>query len=174
MFSIGRPSPTQLEAALQRARGQALTYPEVGATAGDLPPGYGHVRREVLLGHGDKVFTRAARGLRRWGMHRQAGLLVRASAPAADPGTAQSLHQTRCPAPGAGDRLAQLAAEEGMRTRTDRGERPVRRVRSGCFEEGAQMGEGTAPRAPTRVSAAPRRSRTDGAATRSTARRGVR
>lgn len=55
-----------------------LTYPEVGATAGELPPGYHHVRRSALLGQGAEVFTRAATALMTWEMHRTAGLGVEA------------------------------------------------------------------------------------------------
>lgn len=36
---------------MRRQRESGLTYPEVGATAGELPPGYSHVHRasEQLL-----------------------------------------------------------------------------------------------------------------------------
>ncbi|SDQ10931.1 DUF1990 family protein [Quadrisphaera sp. DSM 44207] len=87
MLSIGRPSPVRLQAALEHAEGQDLTYPEVGATAGDLPSGYAHVRREVPLGRGEEAFARAAEQLLGWRMHSRAGLLVRAGTPAAQPGT---------------------------------------------------------------------------------------
>lgn len=56
-----------------------LTYPEVGATAGELPTGYHHVRRSALLGQGTKDFTRAAEALMTWEMHRKAGLSVEAA-----------------------------------------------------------------------------------------------
>lgn len=91
MLTLGRPSPARLEAALERARGQAVTYPEVGATAGDLPPGYPHLRRAVPLGRGDGVFERVARGVRRWQVQEGAGMLVRAEAPTADLGTTVTL-----------------------------------------------------------------------------------
>lgn len=58
-----------------------LTYPEVGATAGELPPGYHHVRRSALLGHGSKDFERSAAALMTWDMHRRAGLTVAADTP---------------------------------------------------------------------------------------------
>ena len=52
-----------------------LTYPEVGATrGGPLPPGYGHVVRDVVIGQGRAAFTRAAEGLLTWRMHGEAGL----------------------------------------------------------------------------------------------------
>lgn len=56
-----------------------LTYPEVGATAGDLPPGYDHIRRIAVLGSGDDVFRRACEALMTWEMHRRSGLTVEAS-----------------------------------------------------------------------------------------------
>ena len=91
MLSVGRPSPARLQAALQWASGQDLTYPEVGATAGELPPGYAHLRREVRLGDGDEVFARANGALRHWGLHRQAGLLVHPEAQTTDPGVTVTL-----------------------------------------------------------------------------------
>jgi len=52
-----------------------VTYPEVGASREDpMPAGYGHVRRDVTLGHGRAVFERAVEGLFGWQMHRGAGL----------------------------------------------------------------------------------------------------
>ncbi|GIJ46140.1 hypothetical protein Val02_30260 [Virgisporangium aliadipatigenens] len=64
-----------------------LTYREVGATRdGALPAGYGHVRRDVVIGHGVEAFARAADGLLGWRMHRAAGLDCRASAPRAATG----------------------------------------------------------------------------------------
>jgi uncharacterized protein (UPF0548 family) len=51
-----------------------LSYPEVGATAGDLPPGYHHVRRRRVIGHGAAVLDQAADALLGWDVHRRAGL----------------------------------------------------------------------------------------------------
>ena len=58
-----------------------LTYEEVGATAGTLPPGYRHVRAARELGVGVDVFDEATRRLLTWEVHRRAGLTVRATAP---------------------------------------------------------------------------------------------
>lgn len=44
-----------------RLRAASLTYPEVGQTAGRLPPGYSHLRRSVVVGRGSAEFTAAAR-----------------------------------------------------------------------------------------------------------------
>ncbi len=60
-----------------------LSYVEVGGTRGELPEGYHHVRRHEVIGAGEAVFRRAAAGLRRWDLHRGAGLRVRAPGPAA-------------------------------------------------------------------------------------------
>ena len=70
-----------------RLRAAGLTYPEVGRTAGDLPDGYGHVRRSVLLGSGARVFAGAVTALMSWQVHLRAGIDVSASGPAAAAGT---------------------------------------------------------------------------------------
>jgi len=51
-----------------------LTYSEVGATAGDLPPGYRHVRASRILGHGEAVFDAASDVLLDWEMHERSGI----------------------------------------------------------------------------------------------------
>jgi uncharacterized protein (UPF0548 family) len=55
-----------------------LTYPEQGATAAALPPGYHHLERHARLGTGRAVFERGATALMSWQMHRTAGLKVTA------------------------------------------------------------------------------------------------
>ncbi len=60
-----------------------LTYAEVGATDGPLPPGYAHARDTAVLGHGRAVLDRATEVLMTWGMHRAAGLRVAPTAPRA-------------------------------------------------------------------------------------------
>jgi uncharacterized protein (UPF0548 family) len=53
-----------------------FTYPEVGATQTDqLPVGYSHARRRVEVSD----LGRVAAGMRAWGIHRGAGLAVRAA-----------------------------------------------------------------------------------------------
>lgn len=63
-----------------------LTYPEVGATAGDLPAGYHQLTRSVPIGHGHQVFSRAGDAVCQWQVQLGAGLQVSASAPTAVPG----------------------------------------------------------------------------------------
>ncbi|KUI31269.1 hypothetical protein AU196_18255 [Mycobacterium sp. IS-1742] len=64
-----------------------LTYPEVGATAGPMPPGYHHVRRSTVIGSGRVRFEEAADAVMRWGMLRGAGLRVRATTEVAEVGS---------------------------------------------------------------------------------------
>ncbi|KQY59013.1 hypothetical protein ASD11_05240 [Aeromicrobium sp. Root495] len=47
-----------------------LSYTEVGATAGDLPDGYHHLRWVEPVGTGEAAFRRAAEAVMTWGMHR--------------------------------------------------------------------------------------------------------
>jgi uncharacterized protein (UPF0548 family) len=51
-----------------------LSYAEVGATAGELPAGYHHVRRHRVIGSGAAVLDAAADVLLGWDVHRRAGL----------------------------------------------------------------------------------------------------
>jgi len=58
-----------------------FTYEQVGATRDALlPAGYGHVSRDVVIGHGPGCFHDAAEALLGWQMHRGAGLGVDATA----------------------------------------------------------------------------------------------
>lgn len=81
------PVTVMSAAQARRLREADLTYPEVGATAGVLPPGYHHLHRTVTLGAGPQVFAAAADALAGWQMHGRAGLCVVASSPAAEPGS---------------------------------------------------------------------------------------
>jgi len=56
-----------------------LTYPEIGATAGALPPGYLHVRAERVIGRGRFTFEQAADALLSGAVQRRAGATVRMS-----------------------------------------------------------------------------------------------
>ncbi|QNG20459.1 DUF1990 domain-containing protein [Rhodococcus triatomae] len=68
-----------------------LTYAEVGATAGALPPGYDHLERRCTLGTGEHVFRRAVADLMHWDMHRRAGIEVAPETPDAATGVRVSL-----------------------------------------------------------------------------------
>lgn len=64
-----------------------LSYPELGATAGDLPPGYRHVRLSRRIGSGRARFESAAAAVMRYGMLRGAGVRVSATTEVAEVGT---------------------------------------------------------------------------------------
>jgi uncharacterized protein (UPF0548 family) len=53
-----------------------LTYPEVGATAGELPAGYQHLHASRAVGTGRQLFDQCAETIMTWGVQRGAGLLV--------------------------------------------------------------------------------------------------
>jgi uncharacterized protein (UPF0548 family) len=57
-----------------------FTYPETGRTRdGELPAGYRHVRRDAVVGRGDKAFARVREGMRDWRIHKLAGMRVTSS-----------------------------------------------------------------------------------------------
>ncbi|SFC66512.1 Uncharacterized protein, UPF0548 family [Nocardioides terrae] len=78
---MGTSLPAATAAALRAAD---LTYPEVGATTGALPPGYRHLTRTRILDAAD--LTTAADRLMTWQVHERAGLRVAASSLRAEPG----------------------------------------------------------------------------------------
>lgn len=74
MIRVLGPVEDDLARTLSAMDGADVTYPEVGATRGDLPAGYRHDRYERVLGHGPGVFAVACDGLREWACHEGAGL----------------------------------------------------------------------------------------------------
>jgi uncharacterized protein (UPF0548 family) len=66
---------------LRAALAAPLTYSEVGATRGPLPPGYHNVELDMVIGFGATAFAHACRTLMSWDMHRQSGLDVQVSTP---------------------------------------------------------------------------------------------
>jgi uncharacterized protein (UPF0548 family) len=69
-----RADEAALERVLQRALQEPLSYPEVGASLGDRPPGYQHDDDSCPIGSRPGDFERAVEGLRRWQAHRGAGI----------------------------------------------------------------------------------------------------
>jgi uncharacterized protein (UPF0548 family) len=76
MFTVRAPDDEHLSHFVARQRLAPLTYPEVGATLGQLPPGYTHVRTSIVVGNGHDVFTRAKDGLACWQPATAAGIGV--------------------------------------------------------------------------------------------------
>ncbi|WP_426594154.1 DUF1990 family protein [Cellulomonas sp. McL0617] len=54
----------------------SVTYPEVGATATELPAGYHHLRASTTVGTGRELFEQRAETVLTWGIQRGAGLEV--------------------------------------------------------------------------------------------------
>jgi uncharacterized protein (UPF0548 family) len=73
-------------AELQELLDSPLTYQEVGRTRGNLPDRYHHLHRTLVVGSGHERFEAAAGTLLAWGMHRRAGVSVRASSPSVGEG----------------------------------------------------------------------------------------
>lgn len=66
LFSLRRPPPATLGAAISTQGDAPLTYDLVGRTDGLLPDGWVHEERSIELGHGQTVFTKARAELERW------------------------------------------------------------------------------------------------------------
>ena len=60
---------------------RSLTYDEVGATRGELPPDADRQRRTRIVGTGETAFRRAASAVLSWQVHRRAGLRLQATHP---------------------------------------------------------------------------------------------
>ena len=71
-----------------RLGGALLTYDAVGtARSGSVPDGYRGASRSAVVGSGRDAFERAAAAVLDWRAQRGAGLRVRATGPASEPGT---------------------------------------------------------------------------------------
>lgn len=76
MFSLRRPVPDQLDAALDRARTEQPSYDGIGGTLGTAPAGYRRAEVQRHIGSGQVVFDRAAAALEDWAAQRYAGVAV--------------------------------------------------------------------------------------------------
>jgi uncharacterized protein (UPF0548 family) len=68
MFLLSRPEESRIRTTLANQRACDFSYPDVGATRGDLPSGYAVLRGRVDLGHGSTTFARAVNLFLRWKM----------------------------------------------------------------------------------------------------------
>ena len=77
LIRLRRPSVAQLRDFVADQSAKELTYHEIGATRGTLPPGYVHDRESADLGPFDEAtFGRAAAALLSWQVQARAGLTV--------------------------------------------------------------------------------------------------
>src|ERR1700685_715931 len=82
-MSAWQAEPVDLHAIAQLP----YTYPEVGATAGPMPPGYKHIGFSAHIGLGQLRFEQGADAVIHLGMERGAGLGVQASSDVVTVGT---------------------------------------------------------------------------------------
>jgi uncharacterized protein (UPF0548 family) len=76
-ITLIRPGTRALERRQARAEHDSLTYSEVGATgSANLPDGYAHTRRSVVVGSGSADYQRAVAALRGWRAHFYAGAVL--------------------------------------------------------------------------------------------------
>jgi uncharacterized protein (UPF0548 family) len=66
MWYLRKPNEETIQRFTQDQARQPFSYPEVGATADELPAGYDHDHNRVKLGAGQAVFDAACDALRRW------------------------------------------------------------------------------------------------------------
>jgi len=57
----------------------SFTYPEVGATAGQLPQGYDHLRAQRIVGQGKVLFEECGENILNWGIQKGAGFRLEKS-----------------------------------------------------------------------------------------------
>lgn len=66
MFFLRQPSSETIQRFISSQRDLPFSYPEVGATAGELPSGYTVDRNRIRLGEGKETYERAVAALKLW------------------------------------------------------------------------------------------------------------
>ena len=66
VLRLGRPDADTVALALAASRQAPLSYPFVGATSGELPPGWDHDAEERVVGRGAGDWAAAKEAVRRW------------------------------------------------------------------------------------------------------------
>ncbi len=74
MFLLNRPDESQIREILAGQRKSPFSYPEVGATRGELPRGYAMLHGRNDLGHGAIAFAKAVQALLQWKMFEVPGI----------------------------------------------------------------------------------------------------
>ena len=68
MFRLRKPSEQDVRGFISQQQDSAFSYPEVGASANDVPNRYNVDRNRVLLGGGETTWHRAREAIRGWQM----------------------------------------------------------------------------------------------------------
>lgn len=68
MFLLSRPSEAAVETFLAQAAKSSFSYADVGATAGEPPPGFNVDHNRIMIGHGLEDFEKAKDAVRSWKM----------------------------------------------------------------------------------------------------------
>lgn len=68
MFLLTRPDRHAIQQFLDDRANDQFSYPEIGATASEVPPGYNIDHNRVRLGVGTEVFEQAKTAIRDWKM----------------------------------------------------------------------------------------------------------
>jgi uncharacterized protein (UPF0548 family) len=66
MFLLKKPSTDVIKQFISSQENLPYTYPEAGATRGELPPNYTISHNRVLLGSGSGVYERAVDAIKNW------------------------------------------------------------------------------------------------------------
>jgi uncharacterized protein (UPF0548 family) len=74
MFSFTRPTDERILEILTSQQNRQYSYSEVGASRGELPPGYKVLHDRVELGSGSAQFARASEALHQWKMFEVPGV----------------------------------------------------------------------------------------------------
>lgn len=69
MFTFFEPSDTEIFKFLAEQKNLPFSYPETGATKGEIPSGYPINHHRIKLGDGAKTFARAKSAVDRWTMY---------------------------------------------------------------------------------------------------------
>jgi len=68
LFRLRKPSEQGVRGFISQQQHSAFSYPEVGASANDVPVRYNVDRNRVLLGEGETTWRRAREAIRGWQM----------------------------------------------------------------------------------------------------------
>ena len=66
--SKGLPSNIKLKQFWDKIQTSKHSYPQIGATAGNMPKGYDHDQNQILLGKGDHIYKNAKSAIVQWKM----------------------------------------------------------------------------------------------------------